>query len=102
MHDEIADLEREILRLSSEAQGEISELLDEAARTIEDDKLKERVRYSRGIIGFRDREYVREFEAETTRIVEELQEELQGVSTASYRLFVSSLGEVQWIMREVR
>ena len=102
MHDEIADLEREILRLSSEAQGEISELLDEAARTIEDDKLKERVRYSRGIIGFRDREYVREFEAETTRILEELQEELQGVSTASYRLFVSSLGEVQWIMREVR
>ncbi len=86
MHDEIADLEREILRLSSEAQGEISELLDEAARTIEDDKLKERVRYSRGIIGFQDREYVREFEAETARIVEELQEELESVLKSVLRL----------------
>ena len=82
MHDEIADLEREILRLSSEARGEISERLDEAARTIEDDKLKERVRYSRGLIGVQDREYTREFEAETTRIVEELQGELQSASDA--------------------
>ena len=82
MYDEIADLEQEILRLSSEAQGEISERLDEAARTIKDDKLKERVRYSRGLIGVQDREYMREFEAETTRIVEELQTELWSASRA--------------------
>ena len=49
----------------------------EAATTIRDDMLKERFRYSRGLIGVRDREYTREFEAETTRVVEELAEELQ-------------------------
>ncbi len=80
MHDEIADLEREILRLSSEAQGKTSDLFGEAARTIEDDKLKERVRYSRGLIGVQDREYTREFEAETTRVVEELVQELESVT----------------------
>ena len=78
MHDEIADLEQEILRLSSEAQGERFEQLVAAASTIEEDKLKERVRYSRGLIGEQDHEYTRAFEAETSRIVEELQEELGG------------------------
>lgn len=82
MHDEIADLEREIDRLTADAranQGDAADRLNEAARTIEDDKLKERVRYSRGLIGVQDRDYTREFEAETTRIVEELREELQRV-----------------------
>ena len=82
MHDEIADLEREILRLSSGAQGEASDRLNDAANTIDDENLKERVRYSRGLIGIQDREYMREFEAETSRIVEELQEELESASRA--------------------
>ena len=82
MHDEIADLEREILRLSSGAQGEASNRLNDAANTIDDENLKERVRYSRGLIGIQDREYMREFEAETSRIVEELQEELESASRA--------------------
>ena len=85
MQEEIADLEREIHRLRDEAradQREVSDRLDDAARTIADDKLKERVRYSRGLIGIQDREFMREFEAETTRVVEELQEELQRASDA--------------------
>ena len=80
MTDEVADLEREIDRLASAAradQREASDRLREAATTIRDDKLKERVRYSRGLIGVQDREFTNEFEAETTRIVEELQEELE-------------------------
>ncbi len=85
MNDEIADLEREIDRLTSIArayQRDASDRLSEAATMIRDDKLKERVRYSRGLIGVQDREYTREFEAETTRIVEDLQEALQRASDA--------------------
>ena len=80
MHDEIVDLEQEILRLSREARGETSDLLNDAATTIVDDKLKERVRYSRALIGGEDPEYTTEFEAETSRIVEELLEELESAS----------------------
>ena len=80
MHDEIVDLEQEILRLSREAHGETLDLLNDAATTIDEDKLKERVRYSRALIGGEDREYTREFEAETSRIVEELLEELDSAS----------------------
>lgn len=75
MQEEVADLEGEIQRLRDEAradQREVSDRLDDALRTIEDDKLKERVHYSRGLIGIRDIAYAREFEAETTRVVEEL------------------------------
>ena len=83
MQDEIADLEREIDRLTRDAptnQREMLNRLREAATTIRDDRLKERIRYSRGLIGVRDREFTREFEAETTRVLEELQEELQRAS----------------------
>ena len=102
MGQEIDDLWREIQRLRDEAQGEEWDRLDDAVRTIEeDDKLWQRVRYSRGLIGMQDREYIREFEAETTRIVEELQEELGG---SGYRsgLFVRTSPDEPWIMTEVR
>ncbi len=80
MVEEIGDLRQEINRVRGEAranQREASDRLDDAARTIEDDKLWERVRYSQVLIGTQDREYTREFEAETTRILEEVQEELE-------------------------
>ena len=80
MMDELADLEREIDRLTSITRADrtgVSDRLSEAATTIQDDHLKERVHYSRGLIGIRDREYARAFEAETTRLFQELQEELQ-------------------------
>ena len=85
MTDEVADLEREIDRLTSDAradQREASDRLRDASTTIRDDKLKERVRYSRGLIGSQDRDYTNEFEDETTRIVEELAEELDRASGA--------------------
>ena len=103
MHDEIADLEREILRLSSEAQGEASDRLNDAANTIDDEHLKERVRYSRGLVGEEDREYVREFEAETSRIVEELQEELERVSRALLPIRGGLLrARADWSLQRVR
>ena len=86
MNEEVADLEREIDRLTSNAragQREASDRLREAASTIREDKLKERIRFSRGRIGdVRDREFTREFEAETTRILEELEQELERASDA--------------------
>ncbi len=91
MHDEIVELESEIARLKGQAQTDErdSSWLDEAASTIEEDELKERVRYSRVLISVQDREYARQFEAETSRIVEELQEELASVTPdlRSYALF---------------
>ena len=96
MNEEVADLEREIDRLASDAredQREASNRLREAATTIRDDKLKERFRYSRGLIGVQDREYTREFEAETTRIVEELQEELQRASDAALQALRDQSGD---------
>ena len=85
LNEEVADLEREIDRLSGDAradQREASDRLRAAGDTIENGKLKERIRYSRGLIGGQDREYTREFEAETTRITEELEEALDGASDA--------------------
>ena len=82
MYEEIVDLEREVQRLMRETladQRDASEQLGKAASTIEDDHLKERVRYSRGLIGIQDTWYIREFEAETTRVLEELQAELESV-----------------------
>ena len=71
MNDEVADLEREIDRLTSSAradQRDAADRLSEAATTIRDDKLKERLRYSRGLIGSRDQEYTAEFEAEVKKL----------------------------------
>ncbi len=47
-------------------------------------KLKACVRYSRGLIGIQDREYSSEFEAETSRIVEKLLEELESSGPAVF------------------
>ena len=85
MNEEVTDLDQEIDRLQREARADQREAwnrLEEAGRTIEDDKLKERIRYSRGLIGLQDRDFTREFEAETTRITEELQRELERASDA--------------------
>ena len=90
MAEELADLESQIDRLSSDARADqraASDRLKEAANSIRDNKLKERVRYSRGLIGTRDQDYTKQFEAETTRAVDELQQRLEGA--------VGAVGESQ-------
>ena len=58
-------------------------MLVDATSTIEDNKLRDRVRFSQSLIGSRDTEYnMRQFEAETTPIFNELHEELQRASDA--------------------
>ena len=86
MVEEIDDLRVEIQRLKNNAwayRREASDLLVDATSTIEDSKLRDRVRFSQSLIGSRDTEYnMREFEAETTPIFDELYEELQRASDA--------------------
>ena len=86
MVDEIDDLRVEIQRLKNNAwayRREASDLLVDATSTIEDSKLRDRVRFSQSLIGSRDTEYnMRQFEAETTPIFDELYEELQRASDA--------------------
>ncbi len=80
MTEELGDLESQIDRLSADArasQREASDQLGEAANSIRDNKLKERVRYSRGLIGTGDGDYTREFEAETQRGLDELKDRLE-------------------------
>ena len=80
MTEELMDLEGQIDRLSADArssQREAAEGLREAANSIRDNKLKERVRYSRGLIGTGDQDYTREFEAETQRGLDELEDRLE-------------------------
>ncbi len=80
MTEELTDLEGQIDRLSADArssQPEAAEGLREAANSIRDNKLKERVRYSRGLIGTGDQDYTREFEAETQRGLNELGDRLE-------------------------
>ena len=80
MTEELTDLEGQIDRLSADArssQREAAEGLREAANSIRDNKLKERVRYSRGLIGTGDQDYTREFEAETQRGLDELEDRLE-------------------------
>ena len=80
MTQELRDLEGQIDRLSADArasQREASDQLKEAATSIRDNKLKERVRYSRGLIGAGDQDYTREFETETQRGLDELEDRLE-------------------------
>ena len=79
MAEELRDLEGQIDRLGGDArpsQRAAAERLAEAANSIRDNKLKERVRYSRGLIGTGDQDYTRQFEAETQRAFDELEDRL--------------------------
>jgi len=80
MWREVGQLRSDLEGLSQDSradQRDASDRLREAANSIRDNKLEERVRYSRGLIGARDEEYIGEFEAETTRAIEDLQGRLR-------------------------
>ena len=85
MTEELGSLEGQIDRLSAEAratQRKTSDQLGEAANSIRDNKLKERVRYSNQLIGTRDQDYTREFEGETQRGFDELEKRLERAAAA--------------------
>ncbi|MFV2006610.1 MAG: DUF4175 family protein [Longimicrobiales bacterium] len=76
---EVADLERQLDRVSADSrqgQRDASERLKEAANSIRDNKLKERIRYSRGLIQARDPEFTEGFEEETANAIDELRDRI--------------------------
>ncbi|GMR12087.1 MAG: hypothetical protein BMS9Abin29_0274 [Gemmatimonadota bacterium] len=77
---EVADLERQLDRIAADArqeqQRDASDRLTEAANSIRDNKLKERVRYSRGLIQARDPEFTEEFEEGTATAIDELRDRI--------------------------
>ncbi len=76
---EVADLERQLDRVAADSrqeQRDASERLKEAANSIRDNKLKERIRYSRGLIQARDPEFTEGFEEETGNAIDELRDRI--------------------------
>ena len=76
---EVADLERQLDRVAADSrqeQRDASERLTEAANSIRDNKLKERIRYSRGLIQARDSEFTEGFEEETANAIDELRDRI--------------------------
>lgn len=85
MAGELESLEEQLARLSQDSRQEqrsASDRLSEAAGSIVDNKLKERVRYSRGLIQTRDSEYTKAFEGETSRGLEELRDGIERAAQA--------------------
>jgi len=79
MEAEVADLEREIDSTSAEFrrdERDASRELQEAAAGIRDNKLKEKIRYSKGLIRSRPGDTANTFESEIGNDIEELAEQL--------------------------
>ncbi|MGD8699972.1 MAG: hypothetical protein PVJ43_11815, partial [Gemmatimonadales bacterium] len=77
MAGEVADLEAQLDRLARESrreQRDASRKLQEAANSIRDDKLEDKIRYSRGVVQQRAPEYARNFEEQIAQDIEELRD----------------------------
>ena len=80
MAEEVAELEADLDRLARESRGEqrdASRKLQEAANSIRDDKLKEKIRYSRGVVQGRSAEYARNFEEQIGTNIETLRQKIE-------------------------
>ncbi len=85
MAAEVADLETQLHRLSRESsreQREASRNLKEAANTIRDDKLEDKIRYSRGVVEQRTPEYARNFEEQIARDLEGVRDQIEAARAA--------------------
>ena len=85
MEEEVADLERSIDSTSAEFrrdERDASRELQEAAASIRDNKLKEKIRYSRGLVRSRPGETANAFESEIGGDIEELAEMLEEAAAA--------------------
>ena len=85
MESEVADLEREIDSTSAEFrrdERDASRRLQEAAGTIRDNRLKEKIRYSRGLMRSRPGDTANAFENEIGSDIDELAEKLAEAAAA--------------------
>ena len=75
MASEVADLEAQMDRMARESRGEqkdTSRKLQEAANSIRESKLKEKIRYSKGVVQGRSPEYAERFEEQIGSDIENL------------------------------
>ena len=85
MEAEVADLERQVDTTSAEFRREerdASRRLADAANSIRDNKLKEKIRYSKGLVRSRDPETAGTFETEIGSDIDDLRNKLQAASNA--------------------
>jgi hypothetical protein len=85
MADEVEDLEAQLDRLARDSrreQRDASRRLQEAADAIRDDKLEDKIRYSRGVVQQRAPEYARNFEEQIAKDIEGLQEKISDARDA--------------------
>ena len=85
MEAEVADLEREVDSTSAEFRREerdASRRLADAANSIRDNKLKEKIRYSKGLVRSRDPETAGTFEEEIGGDIDDLRTKLQAAADA--------------------
>jgi hypothetical protein len=81
----VADLEKEIDRSSGELwrdQKEAARKMQEAAGSIRDNKVKEKIRYSRGVVQGSSAEYARTFEDEIGKNLEDVRDKLGEAASA--------------------
>ena len=76
---EVGELESQIDRVARQARGaekDAARSLSEAAESIRENQLKEKIRYSKGVVRGRSPEYAQRFEEEIGGDIEEMQERL--------------------------
>jgi hypothetical protein len=85
MFGQVADLERDLDSTSAEFRRDeqsASRALQEAANGIRESKLKEKIRYSRGLVRARSPEYAQQFEQEIVGDIEDLERRLAEAADA--------------------
>jgi len=85
MAAEVADLEAQLDRLARDSRNEqrdASRRLQEAADQIRDDKLEDKIRYSRGVVQQRSPEYAQNFEEQIEENIDELRDKIEQARSA--------------------
>ena len=85
MAAEVADLEAQLDRLARDSrreQRDASRKLQEAANQIRDDKLEDKIRYSRGVVQQRSPDYARNFEEQIASDIDQLRDKIEDAQSA--------------------
>jgi len=85
MAAEVADLEADLDRLARDSrreQRDASRKLQEAANQIRDDKLEDKIRYSRGVVQQRSPDYARNFEDQIASDIDQLRDKIEEARSA--------------------
>jgi len=85
MAAEVADIEAQLDRLARNSRSEqrdASRRLQEAADQIRDDKLEDKIRYSRGVVQQRSTEYAQNFEEQIAENIDELRDKIEEARSA--------------------